>query len=292
MNTKNRLLPYPVLGNYDSVFPLLDDDAVVMPDPTMDENRFFFHIELNQKNQDILKLIEDNKAEYLCEIYCKNTFLRKKITSSKPVFDFQLERKTISGHVEFDFYVVLKEDIKYTNIGFHKDYQGASFNLEKGNILVVFPSASFNAKLVSYKMYAVGSFIKFHDSSVQEIDIDMSQKDAIFILLPHKMYKQYTEDIKSNQDFKDIIISSVLFLYLAQAISKYDEDRHKDTNWADALKGRLAEINSSQNKNLKLRPEDAFEIAKLILKQPHERLFDTLVRVNASNQQQTNTKEL
>ena len=78
MNTKNRLLPYPVLGNYDSVFPLLEDDAVVMPDPIMDENQFIFHIELNQKNQDISKLIEDNKAEYLCEIYCKNTFLRKK----------------------------------------------------------------------------------------------------------------------------------------------------------------------------------------------------------------------
>ena len=33
MKTKDKLLPYPVLGNYDAVYPMLTDDAVVMPVP-------------------------------------------------------------------------------------------------------------------------------------------------------------------------------------------------------------------------------------------------------------------
>ena len=285
MNTRNRLLPYPVLGNYDAVYPLLEEDAVVMPKPIMDDKSFTFHVELNQRNQDISTLIREDKAEYLCEIYCKATFLRQKYTSPTPCFDFAIERKSVSGHVDFDFYVVLKENIKYTNIGFHDDYKGLVFDLEKGNILVAFPSASFNAKLVNYKMFAVGSFIKFLDSEVLEIGLDMSREDAIYILLPHRMYKQYNETIQANQDFNDVIISSVLCNYLAQAISNYDEDRDKEKTWADALKGRVNEINEAKNKKLKLRAEDSFELASLILKQPYERLFDSLVRINEKAKQ-------
>lgn len=288
MNTRNKMLPYPVLGNYDAVYPLLEDDAVVMPTPVMDDKSFSFHIELNQKNQDITTLIGEGKAEYLCEVYCKATFLRQKYTSSIPSFDFVIERKSVSGHVDFDFYVILKEDIKYTNIGFHDDYKDLIFDLEKGNILVVFPSASFNAKLVNYKMYAVGSFMKFLDSEVSEIDIDMGREDSIYILLPHRMFKQYSETIQANQDFDDIIISSVLYNFLVLAITKYDEERDREKTWADALKGRVEEINETTNKNLKLRPEDAFELANLILKQPHERLFDSLVRINEKEKQSTN----
>ena len=287
MNTKNKILPYPVLGNYDAVFPLLGEDAVIMPDPIMDKDNFHFHIELNQRNQDITRLINDDKAEYLCEVYCKSTFFREKHTSSQPVFDFCIDRKSVSGHVDFELYVILKQDIIYSNIGFHDDYKGLKFELEKGNILVAFPTASYNAKLVNYKMYAVGSFMQFLDSEVADIDLDMEQNDAIYILLPHRMYSQYIESIKANQDFKDIIVSSILFNFLVLAISRYDEERDREKTWADALKGRLDEVNSSNNKKLKLKSEDAYELATLILKHPYERLFDTLVRIKESEKPQS-----
>lgn len=291
MKIKNKFLPYPVLGNYDSVFPLLDDDAVFMPKPTMDEKEFGFHIELNQRNQDITKLIKDDKAEYLCEVYCKNTFFRQKYTSHTPQFDFKLERKAVSGHVDFEFYVVLKENIKYTNIGFHQDYKGLSFELEKGNILVAFPTASFNARNVDLKLFAVGSFMIFEDSIVDEVGLDMNRKDAIVVQLPHRMYKQYNETIKPNQDFIDIILSSILYSCLVQAICKYDDELHKDMNWADALKARVSEINEKNNKHLKLCPQDSFELAKLILKHPFERLFDTLVTINEKVKYQPNNNQ-
>ena len=95
MKTKDKLLPYPVLGNYDAVYPMLTDDAVVMPVPQRDENDYIFHIELNQRNQDITKLIGEGKAEYLCEVYCKNTLLRQRYTSSEPLFDFRLGRNSM-----------------------------------------------------------------------------------------------------------------------------------------------------------------------------------------------------
>ena len=287
MDTRNKILPYPVLGNYDAVYPLLGEDAVVMPDPIMDNNEFSFHIELNQNNQEITNLIKEDRAEYLCEVYCKSTFLRQRYTSSQPQFNIKIDRKSVSGHVDFDFYVVLKENIKYTNIGFHDDFKGLVFDLEKGNILVAFPSASFNAKLVNYKMFAVGSFMKFLDSDVSEIDIDMGRDDAIYILLPHIMYKQYNETIQANQDFNDIIISSILYNFLAQVIMRYDEERDREKTWADALRSRMDDINEKNNKELRLCSDDAFELTNLILKKPYERLFDSLIRINEIEKNQS-----
>ena len=277
MKTRDKLLPYPVLGNYDSVYPLLEDDAVIMPVPKRDENDYIFHIELNQRNQDITKLIQQGKAEYLCEIYCKNTLLRQKYTSSEPQFDFRIGRKSVNGHVDLEFYVVLTQDIKYTNIGFNDDFSGLFFDLERGNILVAFPAAWFNAKIENEKMYALGSFVKMKGADVQEISIEWGKDEAVYILLPNRMYEQYENNIKPNQDFKEIIISSILYDYLVRIIQEYNEERDRGKTWSDALKRRIEETNRKYNKNFKLRSEDAFELADCLLQKPYSRLFDSLI---------------
>ena len=63
MKLNDISLPYPVLGINDDVFPLLESDAIIMPDPEVDEKFFNFSIRLNQYNQDITTLIRENKAE-------------------------------------------------------------------------------------------------------------------------------------------------------------------------------------------------------------------------------------
>lgn len=280
MKTKDKLLPYPVLGNYDAVYPMLTDDAVVMPVPQRDENDYIFHIELNQRNQDITKLIGEGKAEYLCEVYCKNTLLRQRYTSSEPVFDFRLGRKVVNGHVDLEFYVVLTQDLKYTNIGFNDDFAGISFDLERGNILVAFPSAWFNAKIENEKMFALGSFVKIKGDDVQELSIDIAKDEAVYIQLPRRMYEQYQTTIKPNQDFTEIIISSILYDSLVRLITAYDEERDHEKTWADALKRRIEDLNSKLHKNFRLRPEDAIDIADALLQKPYPRLFDSLIVLN------------
>lgn len=294
MKTRDKLLPYPVLGNYDAVYPLLGDDAVIMPVPERDENDYIFHIELNQRNQDITKLVQQGKAEYLCEVYCKNTLLRQKYTSSEPQFDFRLGRKAVNGHVDLEFYVVLTQDIKYTNIGFNEDFAGLSFDLERGNILVAFPSAWFNAKIENEKMFALGSFVKMKGADVQEISIEWGQDEAIYIQLPRRMYEQYEKTIKPNQDFKEIIISSVLYDSLVRIIQEYNEERDRGKTWSDALKRRIEETNKKYNKNFKLRPEDALGLADCLLQKPYPRLFDSLIvladKLTKKNTTETNSQ--
>jgi hypothetical protein len=289
MKTKDKLLPYPVLGNFDAVYPLLTSDAVVFPVPERDENDYIFHIELNQRNQDITKLIKEGKAEYLCEVYCKNTLLRQRYTSSEPIFDFRLGRKVVNGHVDLEFYVVLTQDIRYTNIGFNDDFAGLTFDLERGNILVAFPSAWFNAKIENEKMFALGSFVKVIGADVQDLSIDFGKNEAVYIQLPRRMYEQYENTIKPDRDFKEIIISSILHDALIRIITNYNKERDDDKTWADALKRRIEGLNEKSHKTFRLRPEDAIDIADGLLQNPYPRLFDSLIvlhqRLKMSNTQ-------
>ena len=53
MKYKNVSLPYPVLGIYDDVYPLLGDDCIQMSDPVKTATEYQFGIHLKQGNKDI-----------------------------------------------------------------------------------------------------------------------------------------------------------------------------------------------------------------------------------------------
>ena len=80
MKYKNVSLPYPVLGIYDDVYPLLGDDCIQMSDPVKTATEYQFGIDLKQGNKDIAQLVNEGKAEYACEVTCRGTFLRRVIS--------------------------------------------------------------------------------------------------------------------------------------------------------------------------------------------------------------------
>ena len=75
MKYKNVSLPYPVLGIHDDVYPLLEDGCVKMETPVKTVSEYRFGITLTQRNKDITALVAQGKAEYACEVTCKDTFL-------------------------------------------------------------------------------------------------------------------------------------------------------------------------------------------------------------------------
>lgn len=278
MKTNNRILPYPVLGNFDAVYPLVKKEDLDAADPDVREDHVHFDFRIDNRNQKIKELVTDGKAEYMCDIYCEKTHLQKKETSVLPIFKFDLSRKEISGHVSFEFFVVLKESICYTNPDFNEDYAGRSFDLEKGDILAVFPKATYNARLLYEEMYAIGSFIKFKDNGESDYCIDL-EDDCIYIKLPHKMYSTYEMSIRGNNDFSEIILSSMVYEALEYALINYDDDLHSTKDWVDALKARFKSVDNGSGLEL-FNPRHAHKIAQLIFKSPYRRLFNQLVVLN------------
>lgn len=124
----NVSLPYPVLGIYDDVYPLLKEGCIQMADPVKTETDYRFNIKLNQGNKDITRLVEEGKALYACEVTCKKTFMRLCFKSATPEFEITLGRKDVNGRIDFQcFIAVTGQLLGYTNKDFHEDYHGFSF---------------------------------------------------------------------------------------------------------------------------------------------------------------------
>ena len=144
MKSNSACFPYPVLGEKDDVTPLLVDDDIKFRDPVKTKTDYLFHIDLHQGNREIAELINRGCAEYICEVECRSTFFRKCFKSAGPSIDVILSRKAVRGHVDFNCYIIAKQDIPgYSNSGFHSDYGDCTFDLEKGDLLAIFPAAEY-----------------------------------------------------------------------------------------------------------------------------------------------------
>lgn len=159
MKLNNISFPHPVLGIRDDVFPLLGDDCVVIESMSTIDS-FVLTITLKQENKTITDLIEKGSAEYTCEIDCQRAYLRESYSSKEPRFEITIPRRKVNGRVYLNFYVTVKNRIEgYTNEGFNEDYEGYSFDLEPGDILVGFPQSYFDADIKYDKLQAAGSFM-------------------------------------------------------------------------------------------------------------------------------------
>ena len=212
MKINDISLPYPVLGISDDVFPLLKEDCVSIEGPVTTPTDFEFTIHLVQRNEEIEDFVKKGLAQYVCEINCSRTFMRKCLKQDTSDFFVSLPRKGVSGKIEFDFFVTVKKPItKYHNSQFNSDYEGFYFDMEPGDVLVAFPSASYNIDIKYDKLFAAGSFMQIanggDDSRPTWFNLS---EEKILIMLPPKMFKEYDERISADRDYIEIINSSIV----------------------------------------------------------------------------------
>ena len=277
MKINDISLPYPVLGISDDVFPLLQSDCVSIEGPVTTPNNFEFTVHLKHNNEEIDAFISSGQAEYVCEINCSRTFLRRCIKQADSVFHIELPRKGVSGKIEFDFFVTVKEPIPhYHNTQFNSDYDGFFFDMEPGDVLVAFPSASYNVDIKYDKLFAAGSFMQIANSGDENRPTWFNiSADKILIELPPSMFKLYDETIRHNNDYNEIIHSSIVFNALVFALYHIDEDQYKDYLWADSIKYRTETETALKDFDLTDKTR-VFELAQALLADPYQRMFNHL----------------
>ncbi len=274
----NFSLPYPVLSENDDIRPSLTDDSISIT-PSFDNDTYTFVISLKLENPDILSLIKDEKAEYICEVKCPRTYLRFCVKSPSPQFPITIGRRDVFARIEFSCYVVAREKIEgYHNSGFHEDYGEASFNLEAGDYLVEYPKASYNANLKYDKIYSAGSFMVVLDGDDKNYTWFDANDDNIKVYLPHPMFEQFRALCK-NRNFNELFHASIVFNALFKVLSEYTEKKYGDYQWAEAIKYRI-----DTEKDLQLfdinDTSKAYELAQALLKDPYRRLFNHLAIKN------------
>lgn len=279
----NKILPYPVLSEEnEAVRPSLKEIDSIRVSYEVKDETFCFTAHLQQNNLTIKKLIDEDKARYMFVLTCPTTVLQEKKLSKDPEITIEVNKLSVNGHLDFDCFVVLTENITYSNIGFADIYEGLTFNLEPGNVLVRFPHREKNMDLSNEKMFVSKAFVEFVKSNGDQVELNFDE-DIINIFLPERLYENYQE-FKNNSLYSDLIISSIVHEAIMMAIIAYEKESHEKLRWADALNTLIFRATERRN-NLKIMSKDerikrAWELSNLVLKNPHERLFDSIIKID------------
>lgn len=282
MNLNNISPPYPVLGISDDIQPSLEpDNASAVVEKTL--RAYTFKISLKFDNEDISRIIEKGDAEFSCEYDCPRTMLRECIKSKTPFFTITLPKYAVNGRINFSCYVSVKNDIAhYVNSGFNSDYEGFSFHMEPGDILVAFEPLHYDADIKYDKLQAAGSFMQIRESdNHKEVFFDITG-NKIDILMPPQLYQLYGQPMVKGA--AEIIHSSLVLNALTYAllILSKQEDRDTDSRlWVRTILYRLkdeAEYSLSDLDDESNIPS----LAQRLLKDPYLRLFNHIITSNSS----------
>jgi len=277
MNYSKINFPYPVLKKEDDSISGNIDFS--MPDDIIEnENSFVFNIDFSIDNDDIIKLIENEKAEYYVEVTCSATLFRKIYKSSVNNIKFEISKTNLKGKVKADCLIVAKTYIpNYKNSRAHPDYNDFEINIKKGDILAYFGSFDFTAHIDYKKLKAVASFMEVEEDDRDFTFVDLDN-NKILIQLPKEDYKLFKQDVISKeQSLVPVIHSSIVFNALLIALYNFND--YKDKLWAQAILYRMkndeilmkyvGEENTFDNENVP-------EIAQILLGNPINRLFKQL----------------
>ena len=203
MNLNNVSFPYPVLGSYDDILPTPEEPKVEV---FQDKDFYHFVIELNYNNPDIRKLVENNYADYVCEVKCEMTRYVKCYAGKILHFQIDIPRKNVAGRIVFSCTITVKRTIKdYINKGFHPDYFGHTFTMEPGDILGIFPQFYYVADIKYDKLKAVGTFMEIAETK-DDIPKTILENDKIELLLPSELYQLYKNSPAVNSQ-SDILVT-------------------------------------------------------------------------------------
>ena len=271
MNLNNITFPYPVLGSYDDILPAPFDPEV---DITEDKKYYHFVVKLGYENKEIEKLVEDDFADYVCEVSCDMTRYRRCFIGKSLHFQIDIPRKSVAGKINFACTITLKKTLSaYTNKGFHPDYNGHTFEMDPGDLLGILGQFYYNADIKYDKLKAVGTFMEINETD-DFIPSTVLDKEKIELRLPTKLYRQYKDNPVVNSKI-DILHASLVLNSLIYALCKIDmHDRRK---WAETIMYRI-NTEPELSAFAELDPDEwkVDRLAQLLLGKPYERLFDYL----------------
>lgn len=283
MKFNDVTFPHPVLGIGDAISG--KTGFTKEPEISITQDSYKVKIECNFKNDDLQKLLDENKAEFLCDATCTNTVYRENVISNNSTIGIEIPKKQVKGKVEFTCLLVAKENLSaYSNSKAHPDYNGYTFDLDKGDVLAFFGEFTFDADIKYEKLKAVSSFMEVvENESITFTNVDL-KKPKIEVQLPSNDYDTYKSDTISHEaKFAPIFHSSIVLNALLIALYNFDE--HKDYLWAKALDYRLK--NEEQFKTLSIEEKENIpEIAQRLLGNPFSRLLNGLnVIVESENEE-------
>ena len=282
MRANDLNFPFPVLGMPGVMQgdPPKVVDTSYIPDKNLIQVPYRWVFDIDIKNQCILNLIQAGKAQYMCEVTCSATLMRKCIFSSTPKIEVVLGRREVNKRVEFALYVVAKEHIaNYDNDAANEDYRElAPFDIDVGSPLAVLSSYRWDADLCYEDLTSLRSILQVlkntSDPTQEYVTLNL-EHEYIQIFLPAQQYDAFME--KSHTDaFGEVIKSSLILYALQAALNQFSSDlTHR---WERAVDTYIRQDSKFEGLSLENKGDIPLIAAKM-LGNPFKRLGETLPKL-------------
>lgn len=275
MKNKDVCFPHPVLGVGDAVGPKPPVKAHI----SEERDDFVINLSVDIHNEDILKLIHDEYAAFVCEIDCPSTFYREIFYPQDATFEIKVKRKDVAKRVNIDFTVTVTKSIKdYTNSEFHPDYQGFSFDLEPGDLLALV-KMHYDADIKYDKLQSAGSFMTIVPGHDEKNTVYYLHNSKIEIQLPKDLYDDYRVSFNGPGKHATVFHSSFVLNALVYALLNYDDEEYGNTLWARTLKYRIELEPRLRGYADVLENKDSMKImefAQALLDNPYKKLLESM----------------
>lgn len=265
----NKTFPHPVLSQHADDYPkrkfqpaldfVLEGDIPVL---TVTFNDAKTGVRLNEEK--ILGLVKDAKADYVVEINCPTTYLRRVFSTREDVLVCRLGSRELHRQVEVNVFVISTSGVEgFSSPNFNAEFGDSSFNIEAGDVLAVAPvyyywwDTGFRAPLSSV-------FELVASSAVGRGRIAVDTGGEKIRILMHEEDKQRFNIMRSSSDSKGHAMF-VYFSALAEVLRRMMAgDEEENSKWYRAVEHKLGELGKQIDKS----SSNPFELAQDLLRDP------------------------
>lgn len=270
MHIKAKLYPYPVLANFNDDYVDSKFNIIVIIQSFPNELIIQFKPELD--NDGIKELIEKDMAYCCVHIECSLTSYRKIVQVPLGGLEYSIPADSIEGPISFCPFIVANLEItNYTNSKLNKDYDGATFDLEKGNILAIGQEVQTRVEKENDDLANVPSIFavtEIKDPQRKDIVID-NAGNKINIQLPTDTFFEFKVAMSSNPNSMSVLHSMIIIPALMKCFedmkSKPEEFyTYEDRRWFRALKKAMKKVNLELSEE-NIMSIDAFSVAQKLM---------------------------
>lgn len=284
MRVKNRLSSYPILNRYDQISHDFKDGNTIQADIslTSEFENYVCSVNFQINCPSIEALIREDIAQYCVHVECPSSCYREEYLSKEKEIHFSFRNTLVNDSIEINTFIVLIQDLPdYRLPEFHSDYDGASFNLKKHQIIAVGDAVKYPC--TKKDMDKLSSIIKVRRidndlNGVMTVDTD-DNPNYIYIGLQNEIFDLYCNLGKNT--FKKTSLSLVLYpalivilerMYLAYAEGN---DDITTKHWYQVIENQL-ERNNIKIASLDITHSDLLKVAQSIFGEPIRSAFEEL----------------
>lgn len=225
MRIKAKLYPYPLLESCFGQEDYVDSKFNILVEQKNNGSNIELTFRPVLDNCGIQELINNGYADFAVHIESTLTSYRRLFRIKGNDLTIKISANDVENNINICTFIIANKDLNnYSNEKFNEDYDGFTFNIEKGNILAI--GDSYELDINKEKddvgnIQSIFGLIELKNEKEKDIKIDVSM-EKINIALPKKEFNSFKMLMRAPEN-RAILHSMILIPALMEAIDQMKE---------------------------------------------------------------------